>query len=218
MRIDPLELRGTPELVRPCFSRPVGIASAVAFTKYESLAILEARQWSGERARERFMEKFAAGRAAARNALRDLGVPPGDVPVGPSMVPVWPPGIVGSITHITGFAMAVVGSENDYLGLGVDAEWEVRTIEERVAQRMFTEDELSIEAPRLALFCAKEAAFKAMHGVDPPPRTIAGVRLTPTLEHDLLEAELAGQAQNPETSVRWLTGEGLMLALAERLA
>src|ERR1700679_1440183 len=43
--------------------------------------------------------EFFFGRLAARSVLAALNAPPGEVSVGASREPVWPPGIVGSISH-----------------------------------------------------------------------------------------------------------------------
>ena len=43
--------------------------------------------------------EFTTGRACAREALTSLGAPAEAVPVGEKRAPVWPDGVVGSITH-----------------------------------------------------------------------------------------------------------------------
>ena len=53
-------------------------------------------------------EEFAAGRNAARAALAGLGPPPCPLLRAGRRAPAWPQGIVGSITHCSGFCCAVV--------------------------------------------------------------------------------------------------------------
>lgn len=65
---------------------------------------------------------FRAGRHCASRALASLGASPGVIPIGPMGMPVWPSGIVGSITHSAGFAAAAVASQRQLAGLGIDCE------------------------------------------------------------------------------------------------
>ncbi|MDK1493915.1 hypothetical protein QN219_28415 [Sinorhizobium sp. 7-81] len=66
--------------------------------------------------------EFAIGRTCARSALSKLGFPPCAIPGGPHRAPLWPSGIVGSITHCAGFCAAAVALQEDYVALGIDAE------------------------------------------------------------------------------------------------
>jgi 4'-phosphopantetheinyl transferase EntD len=113
--------------------------------------------------------EFAAGRAAARDAMAALGLPPLAVPMGADRAPVWPPGLAGSITHADGIALAAVARSADIALLGLDAEpdaplprelWdEVLRPEERAAAAAAPDPG---RAARL-VFAAKEAAYKAQH-------------------------------------------------------
>ena len=51
---------------------------------------------------------FALGRACARAALSDLGQPDAVIGQGENGAPLWPAGVVGSITHTKGYAAALV--------------------------------------------------------------------------------------------------------------
>lgn len=66
--------------------------------------------------------EFALGRWCARRALERFGLGNREIPVSAQRAPVWPEGIVGSITHCTGFVGAVVGSSDTYSSIGFDAE------------------------------------------------------------------------------------------------
>ncbi|WP_434629646.1 4'-phosphopantetheinyl transferase family protein [Chromobacterium sp. CV08] len=66
---------------------------------------------------------YLAGRYCAMQSLSQAGHPlPCDLPIGEDRSPVWPDGLVGSITHTDGLAAAVVASARDARGLGIDAE------------------------------------------------------------------------------------------------
>ena len=66
--------------------------------------------------------EYAAVRACARAALGRLGLEGVAVPAGADRAPVWPAGIVGSMTHCDGYRAAAVGLAGVWIGLGIDAE------------------------------------------------------------------------------------------------
>ncbi|MEP0521664.1 MAG: 4'-phosphopantetheinyl transferase superfamily protein [Hyphomicrobiales bacterium] len=124
-------------------------------------------------------DEFAAGRAAARAALKTLGISPQSIPRAKDRCPIWPKGIVGSISHSEGFAAALVGHSADIAGIGLDIEGAdalkddlhkyiltPREIYERDARPMVA------GSPRCKVtFVAKEALFKAVY---PITRTFFG--------------------------------------------
>lgn len=119
---------------------------------------------------EKRRREFITGRACAREALAGLGLPGVAVPVGAAGAPRWPAGVVGSITHCSGYRAAAVGRAADFDAIGIDAEPDLRLppgVLEAIALPVERErvGRLLREVPgpcwdRL-LFSAKEAAFKA---------------------------------------------------------
>ncbi len=115
--------------------------------------------------------EFTLGRFCARAAMRRLGVPVAAVPVGERREPLWPEGIVGSISHSGSHAVAVLARTADYASLGVDVEIS-RSLEAGVRERIGSTEELReiAEHPLCAglepaasaamLFAAKEAIYK----------------------------------------------------------
>ncbi|HET9440604.1 MAG TPA: 4'-phosphopantetheinyl transferase superfamily protein [Longimicrobiales bacterium] len=67
-------------------------------------------------------QDFSSGRAYARAALASLGMSGCIIPSRADRSPLWPEGIVGSITHSHGLVAAVVGWRRDYAGVGLDVE------------------------------------------------------------------------------------------------
>lgn len=112
---------------------------------------------------------FHLGRAAARQALVRLGRSPAPILIGDQRQPLWPEGIVGSITHATGVAMAVASDRTNCGGLGIDVENAGRTFDELDQHVAFAEEREFLEAlpaeqrrlRSLELFSAKESVFKA---------------------------------------------------------
>jgi enterobactin synthetase component D / holo-[acyl-carrier protein] synthase len=111
---------------------------------------------------------FTAGRACARRCLLELGFGDFSVLAGSQREPLWPPAIVGSITHTSGYGAAVVARETDIRSLGLDCEV-VDDVGEDLWGRICTSAELELLADlepsqrrrRAALiFAAKEAFYK----------------------------------------------------------
>lgn len=114
--------------------------------------------------------EFVTGRACAREALAQQGLPAQSLPADASRAPRWPVGVVGSITHCSGYRAAAVGRAVDFDAVGVDAEPNLRlpggvleaialpVERERVAQLL--RDAAGPCWDRL-LFSVKEAVFKA---------------------------------------------------------
>ena len=129
--------------------------------------------WPGEaiKAIPHRQAEFAAGRTAARAAMFRLGLPPVAIPMRPDRAPQWPSGIVGSISHSAGVALAAVAHRRDLTSLGIDIERD-SAVEPALWPAICRPEELallhSMSAPdalvaATALFCAKEASYKAQY-------------------------------------------------------
>jgi 4'-phosphopantetheinyl transferase EntD len=119
---------------------------------------------------EKRRREFLTGRACARDALAGLGLPAAPVGSGERGEPLWPPGVVGSITHCEGYRACAVARTSSALALGIDAERNALLDEgvwEEVARGRERElrDAGSASGPHLdaVLFSAKEAIFKAWY-------------------------------------------------------
>ena len=115
--------------------------------------------------------EFATARRCARDALEILGAPRAPVLTGAHREPLWPAGVVGSITHCDGYrAAAVARGGATVASLGIDAEPDL-PLPDGVLELVSDPRErlalgsLSARAPHVAwdrlLFCAKEAVYKA---------------------------------------------------------
>lgn len=113
--------------------------------------------------------EFVAGRAAARAALVALGLSPVAIPRGPAGAPLWPDGIVGSISHAAGLCLAAAAREVDCAALGLDIEEDRPLPADLVAEVCGPAERASLPPgdaggrAALAVFSAKEAAYKALH-------------------------------------------------------
>lgn len=114
--------------------------------------------------------EFSIARSIARQALQELGLPPVAIPKGPSGEPLWPPSVVGSITHCAGYAAAAVAPRKHVLTVGIDAEPNEPLPDGVLGLTASTTeidrlDALATVEPRVRwerlAFCAKEAYYKA---------------------------------------------------------
>jgi 4'-phosphopantetheinyl transferase EntD len=66
--------------------------------------------------------EFTTVRTCARIALGRLGLPPAPLLSGPKREPLWPDGVVGSITHCDGYRAVAVARADQLASIGIDAE------------------------------------------------------------------------------------------------
>ena len=113
--------------------------------------------------------EFQAGRAAARAALRWLGIDQFDLLPGVYREPLWPAGIVGSITHTRDHCAVTVARQSEITSLGIDLE-PADGLAAHMVRTVCSEDErralrgMPGRAPDVwpkVIFSAKEAFFKA---------------------------------------------------------
>ncbi|WP_323781269.1 4'-phosphopantetheinyl transferase family protein [Thalassovita sp.] len=119
------------------------------------------------------LREFAAGRAAARTALFELGLPQVAIPAGADRSPIWPEGFTGSISHTETICMAVATKIQNCKAIGLDIEpaeplssdiWDiVLTNEEHNLLRLLPEKLGGIQAKKI--FSIKEATYKAQYPV-----------------------------------------------------
>jgi 4'-phosphopantetheinyl transferase EntD len=117
---------------------------------------------------EKRRRDFRAGRACARLALAALGVNDVAIPSGPRGEPLWPAGIVGSITHCPGYVAAAVTLREHLLALGIDTEeWGAAgsDLESFICTPAELDRYRDSELPcwRTLVFSAKESLFKALY-------------------------------------------------------
>jgi len=76
------------------------------------------------RAVDRRIREYVSARQCARRALQQIGAPIVAVPRGPRGNPIWPVGVVGSLTHCEGYRAAAVARSAEVIAVGIDAELE----------------------------------------------------------------------------------------------
>lgn len=173
---------------------------------------------------EKRRREVTNARSCARRALAGLGVP--EVPIlrGPKGEPLWPKGVVGSITHTTDYYAAAVADASRIRSVGVDAE-----VHGELPEGVLTHIGFGQELDQLAgldhgevwwdrlLFSAKESVYKAWFPLT--NRWLgfedAVVTLDPTAHTFHARILIDGTTHDgpPLTTMsgRWLVRDGLVL-------
>ena len=149
---------------------PGAVACAEAFDDPPDAVLYPQEEAVISRAVEKRRREFRTVRHCARQALRELGLPPAAVLPGEHREPLWPPGVVGSMTHCAGYRAAVVARSGDLLTVGIDAEPHQRLPPDVLAAIALADEQVQIAELAAAhgashwdriLFCAKETVYKA---------------------------------------------------------
>ncbi|GLZ28842.1 4'-phosphopantetheinyl transferase [Lentzea sp. NBRC 105346] len=198
---------------------PPPIAAVERFDDAEITLFPEEEAVLGKAVEKRRRE-FSTARWCAREALNVLGLPPSPILPGPKREPLWPTGIVGAITHCTGYRAVALARGTDFATIGIDAEPHAPA-PDGVLKAIAVQTELD-RMPKLEaidptvcwdrlLFSAKESVYKAWYPV--AKRWLgfedADITLDPggTFEARILlpDAPVSGY------SGRWIVRDGILL-------
>ena len=178
------------------------------------------------RATAKRIREFTAGRTCARRALSGLGLPPAAVLHGPQGAPLWPAGVVGSLTHRAGYAAAVVARADRLDGIGIDAEPHaplpaglldrIALPAERDWVGHHTGSLPGVHWDRL-LFSAKESVYKACRPLGGRPPGFLDAELTADAGRSSfavrLSTECGGAGGRLLLDGRWLVGAGMVVTV-----
>ncbi|MFI6999412.1 4'-phosphopantetheinyl transferase Npt [Nocardia sp. NPDC050175] len=210
---------------------PSGVASAELLEYPEDLKAHPAEEHLIAKAVEKRRRDFIGARHCARLALAELGEPPVAIGKGERGAPIWPRGIVGSMTHCDGYRAAALGHKMRFRSIGIDAEPHA-ALPEGVLDSVSLPPEREwlnttysgLHLDRL-LFCAKEATFKAWWpltdrwlGFEDAHITFEIADSTEQSGHGTFHSELLVPGQTNDGGVplvsfdgRWLIADGFIL-------
>lgn len=121
---------------------------------------------------EKRRREFIAGRTCARRAMAALGEGPAPILQGKDRAPIWPPGLVGCITHTdTWCAVAVARIADGFQSLGLDIEPAAPIKPELLRVICLPEERAHLDSQPAAergllgrlIFSAKECAYKCQY-------------------------------------------------------
>ena len=160
-----------PEITRSLFAADVLVAE-IDPRRVAPSTLLPAEAAQVARAAAKRRREFAAGRLLARRLLGRLGVPEAfELLAGEDRAPIWPAGVVGTISHTSSRAAVAVARAGDVLALGCDLEHD-EPLDEGILRRVCDPREREWIASRplaqrgrlaMLVFSAKEAAYKAQY-------------------------------------------------------
>ena len=171
-------------------------------------------------------QEFTTVRACARDALAKLGLPPAPILPGPLGAPIWPAGVVGSMTHCAAYRAAAVALATEISSIGLDAEpneplpREVLDLVADDAERTWVAELLAakpdVSWDRL-LFSAKESVFKTWFPLTGRWLDFRQATITVNPEGRTYSARLTASAVTladpalTEFSGQWLVRDGLVM-------
>ena len=138
-------------------------------------------------ATQKRQREFLAGRWCAEEALQRLGAGSTHVAMAEDRAPIWPDGVVGSITHTGNFAAAAVAWAADIAGVGIDSEEIIVPAAARdIADICMVDEAMLFEPAHGRSFCefctlvfsAKEAVFKCLFPLTRKFLEFSDVRIT----------------------------------------
>ena len=170
--------------------------------------------------------EFAAGRWCARHALKALGLPADPIGRRPDGIAAWPRGIVGSITHSHGYAVAAAASDVHFRALGIDAEPHIAAADDVIARIAAPAERQHLSAMSLAcpdvrwgrvLFSAKEAAYKAWYPLMRTPLRFRDISVSFTTEGEFtaqIFPRFTSEYSTYSWTGRWACSEFVLTAVA----
>ncbi|MBF6382999.1 4'-phosphopantetheinyl transferase Npt [Nocardia farcinica] len=210
---------------------PSGVAAAELLEYPEDLKPHPAEEHLIAQSVEKRRRDFIGARHCARLALRELGEPPVAIGKGERGAPVWPRGIVGSLTHCDGYRAAALAHKIRFRSVGIDAEPHgplpdgvLDSVSLPQEREWLRRTDSGLHLDRL-LFCAKEATYKAWFPLTGRWLGFEDAHITFTVEEDgagggagtfHTDLLVPGQTTDgglPLTSFdgRWLIADGLIL-------
>jgi 4'-phosphopantetheinyl transferase EntD len=205
---------------------PASVASAWTTEAWVEVPLYVEETLALGRAVDKRRREFVTGRACARQALARLGFRPRSVPSGRRGEPLWPHGVVGSITHCRGYVACAVASREILAAIGIDAEPHAALGEEILPEIVTPAENRRLTELRAASvdihwdrvwFSAKEAVYKAWFPLTRRWLGFHDVELTVDGADGRFEAQLRvpGARKTGEStsrlSGRWLVRDGLTL-------
>jgi 4'-phosphopantetheinyl transferase EntD len=184
-RIDRPDVNGITAILRSLF--PPGVEVEAGWSGEIDGPLFPEEEVLIERAVEKRRRTFRAGRVLARRALMRLGFPAAPI-LATDRWPVWPEGVLGTISHTDECCVVAVTRRGEILGVGVDVEVDgVAT--EGVFRQIATPGEIEwlhgCAEPGVwatVLFSVKEAFYKSLATIHPHFVSFHDVRLEIDIE------------------------------------
>lgn len=205
---------------------PAGVVAVDTREELLDIELYPEEQAALGQAVDKRRREFVTTRACAREAFARLDLPHTQIATGAQGQPLWPEGVVGSITHCAGYRACALARNADLAGVGIDAEpneplpdgvlGEIARIEERPRLLELTRAAPAVSWDRL-LFSAKESVYKVWFPLAEcwlgfEDATLMLDQVKQTFQAHLLKPwPDVGISLPPTLEGRWLVRDGLVL-------
>jgi 4'-phosphopantetheinyl transferase EntD len=155
--------------------------------------------------------------------MEQLGHPRSPILIGANREPIWPKGLVGSITHTDCFVAAAVAWSAVVRGIGIDAEPDAALPADVVdyvacpAEKAWLRgaDPDAVRHPCRLLFCVKEAAYKVWYPLARRWLDFTDVIVEFDVERSTFAVEILIDGPVRRLSGRYVIADGVIVAAIE---
>lgn len=158
--------------------------------------------------------EFRAGRHAARKALAELGHEHFPIKVGNHRQPLWPEGVVGSISHTDGYCVCAASGDDSIDAIGIDVELAtpvdtsslpIICSRNEIALIQLLQPQIQVPLCKL-IFSAKECVHKAYYPLNEHTLDFLDAEIRLDLDKQSFEARITNPETNPKHPISLLTG------------
>ena len=144
------------------------------------------------------ISEFSAGRYCAHKLLCKLGMDDGPILIGKNREPLWPPNILGAITHCKDLAGAAICTNGNLLSIGFDIE-NRKSLKNPIEKYICTKQEIewlnsqnNADVPTLTLllFSIKESLDKCLFQANGYRLNFKDVQVFPDLKENVAEVTI----------------------------
>jgi len=193
-RVDKIPVPSLEATIKDLFAPHVSVALTDPSQTYPQPFLQEAE--AVKRACPKRQGEFFAGRAAVREAMQQLGYPGQPVLAGRDRAPVWPHGLIGSISHCDALCVAALSEISELRSIGIDVESDTPLEPDLIPtvcsliERAWLSSQPEADRGLLAklIFSAKECAYKCQFPVTRTMFDFDTLEITPDLDTGQFEA------------------------------
>lgn len=176
-----------------------GVAAVAMDIRHTNGALFPQERAAIARATEARKQEFTAGREAARLAMRRIGTASAEIPMGADRAPVWPKGLIGSLSHSGDICVAIVAQIGPLQSLGVDIELDTPLEDDLLdticgdREREWLTTQKAEARGKLAklIFSAKECAYKCQYPLSREMIDFMAFEITLDVENHCFVAEFS---------------------------
>jgi 4'-phosphopantetheinyl transferase EntD len=155
--------------------------------------------------------EFSTGRRCAAKALSARGISNAAIPAGENREPVWPPGIIGSISHCKDKCGAVIAGKSDLKSIGFDIE-SIKTLKNDIGRVVCTNREKKwlkdnrqqpYNVLMILIFSLKESVYKCIYQAQQIKLGFKDINIIPDLDEGTAEIVFNKELDAPNITLRF---------------